>query len=76
MILAASEGDYEDAEILKVLLENGANLEAKNNHGDTALTLATKKGRTAIVQLLRKELAKLTHQPSPVKEQNQGRGEK
>jgi len=42
-----------------VLLEHGANIEAKDRHGHTALILATIHGHTAIVQLLLERDAKI-----------------
>ena len=56
LILAASGGGFEETKIVKLLLERGDEVGVKNNHGDTALTLATKKGRAAAIQLLKKAM--------------------
>jgi ankyrin repeat protein len=46
---AAFEGDAESAAIL---LDNGAQVDAKNGNGTTALMLAVQEGKTDVVQLL------------------------
>ena len=46
---AAEKGKFE---IVKLLIENGANPNAKNNHGWTVLMGASKKGKFEIVKLL------------------------
>jgi ankyrin repeat protein len=38
-----------------LLLANGANINAKNNDGDTALTMATIKSATDVVNLLQEK---------------------
>jgi ankyrin repeat protein len=47
--LAAAKG-YTD--VVKLLLERGANIEAMDNHGNTALFSAAALGRTEVVKLL------------------------
>jgi ankyrin repeat protein len=50
MYAAASENI--DPEMIKALLANGAEVNAKAKDGETALTLAGRKGNTEIVRLL------------------------
>jgi len=49
-------GDH--AQVVKVLLENGADAKAKSREGWTSSSLAKKKGHNEIVCLLRKHGAK------------------
>ena len=49
LMLAAVEGDVP---IGRLLIENGAAINARNNKEDTALTLATHRGFTLFVDLL------------------------
>ena len=46
------------AQVVKVLLENGADAKAKNREGRTSSSLAKKKGHNEIANLLRKHGAK------------------
>ncbi len=55
LIDAAKKGDTAG---IKALLDKGADVNAKNNNGVTALIWASKKGHTGIVQLLKKAGAK------------------
>jgi ankyrin repeat protein len=57
LILAASNGGYEDAETVRLLLEKSADVGAKNNQEQTALDLALKNHRTEIVRLLKQAMA-------------------
>ena len=59
--LAASEGGYEDVETVKALLDKGADVEATDNNGHTALALALKRHRTDIADFLRKAPASPRH---------------
>ena len=49
LIWAAIQGHEE---VVRVLLEQGANLEARNNNGDTALMWASVMGHKEVVELL------------------------
>ena len=49
LISAAQKGDID---IVRILLDNGANINFKDNYGDTALMWASIEGHTDIVQLL------------------------
>ena len=49
-------GDH--AQVVKVLLENGADVNLKNSKAQSALALAKEKGHDEIVKLLRKHGAK------------------
>ncbi len=49
LIAAAKQGD---AEVVKAILAKGANVNAKNSYGATALTYAADKGRLDVVKLL------------------------
>jgi ankyrin repeat protein len=40
---------------VKLLLEKGANIEAKDNKGETALTMAVSKDKTETAKLLREK---------------------
>jgi hypothetical protein len=44
-------------EVVRLLLAKGANIDAKNNKGETALMLAEGKGHTEIVKLLQEKRA-------------------
>ena len=55
LISAAYNGD---TTVVQQLLEKGANIEAKDNDGDTALKAAERKGNTEIVKLLREKGAR------------------
>lgn len=46
-------GLWEKAEAIKLFLKWGADANAKDNHGRTALMLASDKGHTEIVKLLK-----------------------
>ena len=50
-MMAAAQGDEYLAE---VLLFNGADVNAKANRGETALSLAKENGKTEIIELLRR----------------------
>jgi ankyrin repeat protein len=45
--------------IVRLLLENGAELESKSNDGHTPLSLAAEQGQEAVVQILLEKGAKL-----------------
>lgn len=49
---------HEKAAITKLLLSNGANVNAKDNNGQTPLSLVVKNGYAEIIELLRKHRAK------------------
>jgi ankyrin repeat protein len=55
LILEAPMGSVES---VKALLEGGARINAKDMHGDTALSCAKQSGNTAVVQFLKKAGAK------------------
>jgi ankyrin repeat protein len=44
--------------VVKLLLDKGANIEAKDNSGKTALALATSMSHSDVVKLLREKGAK------------------
>ena len=48
-------GYYGHIEIVQLLIENGANIEAENFDGQTALNLAELNGNIEIAQLLREK---------------------
>jgi ankyrin repeat protein len=50
--------DKTEIETIHVLLERGADIEAKDINGGTPLSLATEKGKTAIVKLMQDSKAK------------------
>jgi len=52
VILASSTGGPNAVEIIRTLLDNGADVNAKNTFGNTALMLAAEKKRTDVVRLL------------------------
>jgi ankyrin repeat protein len=52
----AAYGGYPD--IVRLLIEAGADLEYKDVDGDTPLDLATNKGHTAVVLLIQDELTR------------------
>lgn len=52
LIWASKQGDVTQ---VKLLLDAGANVNIKNNWGDTALGWAERKGYTEIIELLKKE---------------------
>jgi uncharacterized protein len=54
LMLAAVEGS---APLGQLLIEKGANLVALNGKGDTPLSIATQKGHTAFIELLREHSA-------------------
>jgi ankyrin repeat protein len=43
---------------VKLLLEKGAELETKDNYGQTPLSCAAEKGHEAVVKLLQEKVAK------------------
>ena len=57
-LMGAAYSENLDTETVKLLLEHGADVKAKAATGDTALSLAQKRGHTAIVELLKKAGAK------------------
>ncbi|WP_158824074.1 ankyrin repeat domain-containing protein [Granulicella sp. S156] len=54
LMLAAVEGSVP---LGQLLIEKGANLVALNGKGDTPLSIATQKGHTAFIELLREHSA-------------------
>ena len=52
-LMLACYSENVSAETVKLLLEKGAKPEAKGQNGETALSLAKKRGNTAIVELLK-----------------------
>jgi ankyrin repeat protein len=54
LIIASQEGHLE---VVRELLSRGANPRLVTNRGFTALSIATRKGRAAIIQLLTAALA-------------------
>lgn len=52
VILAASNRDPGAVKVIRTLLDNGADVNAKNTFGNTALMLAAEKKRTEVVRLL------------------------
>ncbi len=61
LMLAVAQGD---AALVQLILSKGANLDLKNKDGDTALSLAKKKGLTYIAQLLEAP-GSASKEPSP-----------
>ncbi|MCE9524905.1 MAG: ankyrin repeat domain-containing protein [Planctomycetales bacterium] len=57
-LMGAAYSENLDPEIVTMLLESGADVKAKALTGDTALSLARKRGHTAVVELLEKAGAK------------------
>ena len=55
---AAGYGKYGNTEVVKLLLDAGADVNAENNNGMTALKLAINQGHHEIVQLIRKARVK------------------
>jgi ankyrin repeat protein len=55
LIVAAFEGNKE---VIEQLLAKGADIDAKDNEGNTALSLASARGHTAVVELLKARGAK------------------
>ena len=51
-LMQAAYSDYVDAESVRVLLAHRADVHGKGKDGETALSLAKKRGETAIVRLL------------------------
>ncbi|WP_432654084.1 ankyrin repeat domain-containing protein [Spiroplasma ixodetis] len=46
---------------MKILIENGANINHANQNGDTALIISTKKGYLSIINVLIKNGANINH---------------
>lgn len=57
-LMQAACSDYVNAESVRVLLHAGSDITAKGEDGETALSLASKRGHTEIVDLLRQAEAK------------------
>ena len=51
-LMQAAYSDYIDAEAVRVLLAHGADIHVQASDGETPLSLAKKRGQTAIVRLL------------------------
>ena len=51
-LMLACEGEHKDKDIVRLLIDNGADVDAKDDNGKTALILATMGGRTDMVDLL------------------------
>ena len=56
--MCAAAAESNDPELIKALLAKGAKINVKAKDGETALTLAGRKGRTEIVRLLKQAVAK------------------
>jgi ankyrin repeat protein len=57
-LMRAAYSDYAEVDRVRLLLEHGAQINARDTHGSTALSLARSKGRTAVVDWLVKSGAK------------------
>lgn len=51
-LMQAAYSDYAEVERVKFLLDHGADINARNEKGDTALRIAKRKGATKVVELL------------------------
>ena len=52
-LMQAAYSDYVDTEAVRTLLAHGADVNVQGKDGETPLSLAKKRGETAIVRLLR-----------------------
>ena len=57
-LMFAAKGQYENADVVKKLLDHGADIALVNNEGDNALNIATKAEYKKIVKLLNDQLKK------------------
>jgi ankyrin repeat protein len=57
-LMWATYNEYDNAKIVKALLDKGADVNFKSSDGSTALSWAQKKGKTATVALLTQAGAK------------------
>jgi ankyrin repeat protein len=53
--MMAAIGDINPVPVVKLLLKKGANVDAKDNNGDTALKLATTANNAEVVKLLKEK---------------------
>lgn len=53
-LMGAAYSELNSAEMVKLLLDKGADVKIQGANGETALSLAKKRGRTAVVELLEK----------------------
>ncbi|MCJ1267314.1 hypothetical protein MMC22_007199 [Lobaria immixta] len=58
-LMCAARGRHEA--VVRLLLEKGADLEAKDSNGLTALQVASKKGHIAVMQQLTPSIARVIH---------------
>jgi ankyrin repeat protein len=65
-LMRASSSDIVPVEMVQALIEHGADVNAKGNNGETALSMARLRGQTAVVELLKKAGAAETSPPEVV----------